>query len=181
MPIWREFFRCPGEDRVKVDKSADPQKRRLSRVRSDGLDLEGRSSAFAGAGHVVIRGWVPSGSSLAVFRPFRRPRTRAGRRRGGQGREAPGPTLARRDGGWLFSSVLIFSPQFVGYSRSLGSLRMEWHGLPLKRPEQRRRLTHLRRLRDRPLARRSPGGSRGCNRRSAALRPLRGIFRGGHG
>src|SRR5208337_37852 len=33
-----------------------------------------------------------------------RPRFQAGRRRGGQGREAPGPTLARRDGGWQVSS-----------------------------------------------------------------------------
>jgi hypothetical protein len=34
------------------------------------------------------------------------PDSRAGRRRGGQGREAPGPTLARWDGGWQVSSHL---------------------------------------------------------------------------
>src|SRR5271166_4263784 len=52
----------------------------------------------------AVRGWVSSGSSCVVFRLFRRPQFRACRRRGGQGREAPGPTLARRDGGWQVSS-----------------------------------------------------------------------------
>jgi hypothetical protein len=38
------------------------------------------------------------------------PDSPASRRRGGQGREAPGPTLARRDGGWQFS---FLSPLFI--------------------------------------------------------------------
>jgi hypothetical protein len=49
-------------------------------------------------------------SFLVAFTLFRRPRFLAGRRRGGQGREAPGSTLARRDGGWQVLSFDFACP-----------------------------------------------------------------------